>query len=185
MVEPEKAVIWRGPMVHGVIKQFLDQVDWGELDYLIIDLPPGTGDVPLTLSQTIPLTGAVIVCTPQAVALLDAIKALRMYQQLNVPILGIVENMSYFRAPDTGKEYDLFGRGGAKTAAERLGVPFLGEVPINISIRTSGDAGTPTEVFEKSDETTREAVMGFVRRLAGQVSIRAATQPAPLELKIT
>ena len=118
-------------------------------------------------------------------ALLDAIKALRMYQQLNVPILGIVENMSYFRAPDTGKEYDLFGRGGAKAAAERLGVPFLGEVPINIAIRTSGDAGTPAEVFEKSDDTTREAVIGFVRRLAGQVSIKAAAQPAPLELKIT
>lgn len=185
MVEPEKAVIWRGPMVHGVIKQFLDQVDWGDLDYLIIDLPPGTGDVPLTLSQTIPLTGAVIVCTPQAVALLDAIKALRMYQQLNVSILGIVENMSYFRAPDTGKEYDLFGRGGAKQAAERLGVPFLGEIPINIAIRTSGDAGTPAEVFEKSDAATREAVTNFVRRLAGQVSIKAATQPAPLELKIT
>ncbi len=185
MVEPEKAVIWRGPMVHGVIKQFLDQVDWGELDYLIIDLPPGTGDVPLTLSQTIPLSGAVVVCTPQAVALLDAIKALRMYQQLNVPILGVVENMSYFRAPDTGKEYDLFGRGGAKQAAERLGVPFLGEVPINISIRTSGDNGTPVDVFERADDVTRESVMGFVRRLAGQVSIKAAMQTTPLELKIT
>lgn len=185
MVEPEKAVIWRGPMIHGVIKQFLDQVDWGDLDYLIIDLPPGTGDVPLTLSQTIPMTGAVVVCTPQAVALLDAIKALRMYQQLNVPILGIVENMSYFRAPDTGKEYDLFGRGGARAAAERLGVPFLGEVPINISIRVSGDSGNPAEVFEKSDDATREAVIGFIRRLAGQVSIKAATQTAPLELKIT
>jgi ATP-binding protein involved in chromosome partitioning len=185
MVDPEKAVIWRGPMVHGVLKQFLDQVDWGELDYMIIDLPPGTGDVPLTLAQSIPMTGAVVVCMPQAVALLDSIKALRMYQQLNVPILGIVENMSYFRAPDTGKEYDLFGRGKAKAEAERLGVPFLGEIPVNISIRTSGDEGTPASVFEKTDDATRDAVMNYVRRLAGQVSIKAATQPAPLKLKIT
>ncbi len=185
MVEPDRAVIWRGPMVHGVIKQFLEQVDWGELDYLIIDLPPGTGDVPLTLSQSIPMTGAVVVCTPQEVALLDAIKALRMYQQLNVDILGIVENMSYFRAPDTGKEYDLFGRGGARKAAERVGVTFLGEIPINISIRTSGDAGTPADCFEKTDEATRDAILAFVRRLAGQVSVKNLGQGQPLELRIT
>lgn len=185
MVEPERAVIWRGPMVHGVIKQFLEQVDWGELDYLIIDLPPGTGDVPLTLSQSIPMTGAVVVCTPQDVALLDAIKALRMYQQLNVDILGIVENMSYFRAPDTGKEYDLFGRGGAKKAAERVGVPFLGEIPVNISIRVSGDSGNPVEAFEKTDDTTRQAIVSYVRKVAGQVSIKSLSAEAPLELKIT
>ena len=172
-------------MVHGVVQQFLSQVDWGELDYLIIDLPPGTGDVPLTLAQSIPMTGALIVCTPQDVALLDAVKALRMYQQLNVHILGIVENMSYFRAPDTGHEYDLFGRGGAKKAAERLDIPFIGEVPINIDIRVSGDKGTPVENFEKTDEATREAIMSFVRNLAAQVSIKNSQQQAPLELKIT
>ena len=185
MVEPERAVIWRGPMVHGVIKQFLEQVDWGELDYLIIDLPPGTGDVPLTLSQSIPMTGAVVVCTPQDVALLDAIKALRMYQQLNVDILGIVENMSYFRAPDTGKEYDLFGRGGARKAAERVGVPFLGEIPINVSVRVSGDSGRPDEAFEKSDDATRESIVSFVRKLAGQVSVKSLSAASPLELKIS
>lgn len=185
LVEPEKAVVWRGPMVHGVIQQFLRQVEWGELDYLIIDLPPGTGDVPLTLAQSLPMTGAVIVCTPQEVALLDAIKALRMYQQLNVDILGIVENMSYFRAPDTGKEYDLFGRGGAKKAAERVGVPFLGEVPINISIRRSGDEGTPASNFEMTDEATRGAITQFVRNIAGQVSVRNLSDERPLELKIT
>ncbi|MFQ5501626.1 MAG: Mrp/NBP35 family ATP-binding protein [Phycisphaerae bacterium] len=185
MIEPDRAVVWRGPMVHGVIKQFLEQVDWGELDYLIIDLPPGTGDVPLTLSQSIPMTGALIVCTPQAVALLDAVRAIRMYQQLNVDILGIVENMSYFRAPDTGKEYDLFGRGGAKKAAERLGVPCLGEVPINIDIRIFSDAGTPAANFEETDESTREAIQAFVRNLAGQVSLKNAQQSTPLELKIT
>ena len=185
MVEPDKAVIWRGPMVHGVIKQFLDQVAWGELDYLIIDLPPGTGDVPLTLAQSIPMTGAVIVCTPQEVALLDAIKALRMYQQLNVDILGIVENMSHFIAPDTGKEYDLFGRGGARRAAERVDVPFLGEIPINIGIRIGGDAGTPMSSLDDTDDATRDAIMGFVRTLAGRVSIKNAAPAAQVELKIT
>ena len=185
MVEPEQAVVWRGPMVHGAIKQFLSQVDWGELDYLIIDLPPGTGDVPLTLAQSVPMTGALIVCTPQEVALLDAVKALRMYQQLNVHILGIVENMSYFKAPDTGIEYDLFGRGGAKKAAERLDIPFLGEIPINIAIRIAGDEGTPVANFEKTNDTTRECIMSFVRNLAGQVSIKNASQSAPVELKIT
>ncbi len=185
LVDPDKAVIWRGPMVHGVVKQFLEQVDWGELDYLIIDLPPGTGDVPLTLSQSIPMTGSVVVCTPQEVALLDAVKALRMYEQLNVMPLGIVENMSYFVAPDTGHVYDLFGRGGARKAADRLGVPFLGELPINIGIRVSGDAGTPADLFERTDAGTREAIMTFVRNLAGQVSIRQSRAAPPLELKIT
>src|SRR5262249_27741790 len=135
-------------MVHGVIRQFLTDVDWGDLDYLIVDLPPGTGDAPLTLAQSLPLNGAVIVCTPQEVALLDAIKALRMFQKLNVQILGVVENMSYFIAPDTGNEYDLFGRGGAEKAARRVNVPFLGAIPINLSIRISGDSGRPGDLFK-------------------------------------
>ncbi len=186
LIEPEQEVIWRGPMIHGVIRQFIGQVDWGDLDYLIIDLPPGTGDVPLTLAQSIPaMTGAVIVCTPQDVALLDAMKALRMFQRLNVDILGIVENMSYFVAPDTGKMYDLFGRGGARKAAQRMEVPFLGELPINIAIRVAGDAGTPTDVFEKTDEATLASIMTFVRNLAGRVSTKNALQTAPVELKIT
>lgn len=185
MIEPERAVIWRGPMVHGVVKQFLEQVAWGELDYLIVDLPPGTGDVPLTLSQSIPLTGAVVVCTPQEVALLDAIRALRMYQQLNVDILGIVENMSYFVAPDTGREYDLFGRGGAEKAAARIKVPFLGAIPINMSICQSGDGGNPMSCFEKCDAATIKACESFVAATAGQISIRNVLRPAPLELKIT
>ncbi|HWL94586.1 MAG TPA: Mrp/NBP35 family ATP-binding protein [Phycisphaerae bacterium] len=184
-VEPERAVVWRGPMASGALQQFIRQVDWGELDYLIIDLPPGTGDIPLTLAQTIPLTGAVIVCTPQEVALLDAVKALRMYQQLNIDILGIVENMSYFRAPDTGQEYDLFGRGGAKKAAERVGVPFLGEIPINIAIRIAGDQGNPAANFEKTDEATRAAILSYVRTLAGQVSVHNMSADRPVELKIT
>lgn len=185
MVAPEEAVVWRGPMVHGVIKQFLGQTDWGELDYLIVDLPPGTGDVPLTLSQSIPMTGAVVVCTPQAVARLDAIKALKMYQKLNVEILGMVENMSYFIAPDTGKEYDLFGRGGVAQEAGRLGVPFLGSIPINVAIRISSDAGTPADLFEKTDAATQRAIDAFVRGLAGQVSIKNLTKSAMPELRIT
>jgi len=185
MIDPDKPVIWRGPMVHNILKQFLEQVVWGELDYLVIDLPPGTGDVPLTLSQTIPMTGAVIVCTPQEVALLDAVRALRMYQQLGVAPLGILENMSYFIAPDTGKEYDLFGRGGAKEAAGREGVPFLGEIPINIGIRIAGDEGTPRANFEKTDKTMRDAITAFVRNLAGQISVRNASKTAPEKLIVT
>lgn len=184
MIEPERAVVWRGPMIHGTIKQFLDQVDWGDLDYLIVDLPPGTGDVPLTLSQSIPMTGAVVVCTPQDVALLDAVRAARMYQQLNVDILGVVENMSYFIAPDTGKEYDLFGKGGAEKAANRLKVPFLGAIPINVAVRLSGDRGRPAAVFEEDPQGVGAAVQKVVENLAGQVSIRAALKPAPLQLNI-
>ncbi len=173
-IEPDRPVIWRGPMVHGTVKQFLGQVEWGELDYLIVDLPPGTGDVPLTLAQSIPMTGAVVVCTPQAVALADAMRAARMYQQLNVDILGIVENMSYFVAPDTGREYDLFGKGGAKTAAAELGVPFLGALPINIGIRISGDAGTPEAIFRRDATGVGEEVMAVVRALVEQVAARRA-----------
>ncbi len=184
IIEPEQAVVWRGPMIHSTLKQFLDQVDWGELDYLIVDLPPGTGDVPLTLSQSIPMTGAVIVCTPQDVALLDAVRAARMYQQLNVDILGIVENMSYFIAPDTGREYDLFGKGGAEKAAARLKVPFLGSIPINVAIRMSGDRGNPASVFEEDPQGVGAAVQKVVENLAGQISIRSALKPAPLQLNI-
>ncbi len=141
LVDPEEAVIWRGPMLHGVITQFLRDTDWGDLDYLIIDMPPGTGDISLTLSQLLPLTGAVVVCTPQDVALLDAVKAVAMFRKVNIPLLGMVENMSYFLCPDNGKRYDIFGSGGARRKAEQLEVPFLGEVPIQIAIRERGDAG--------------------------------------------
>lgn len=136
-VPAEKAVVWRGPMLHRAITQFLKDTDWGDLDYLIIDMPPGTGDVSLTLSQSVGLAGAVVVCTPQQVALLDAVKAISMFQQVNIPILGIVENM-------TG---DIFGRGGAKLKAEEMGVPFLGEIPIEADIRVKGDAGEIANLF--------------------------------------
>ena len=157
---------------------------WGVGNFVVIYMA-ALGDVPLSLAQMLPLTGAVVVCTPQEVALLDAIKALRMYQQLNVDILGIVENMSYFVAPDTGKEYDIFGRGGAAKAAERLDVPLLGEIPINIAIRSGGDAGTPSDIFEKVDDTTRSAAEQFVRTLAEKVNRKNSGDAAGLKLRIT
>ncbi len=141
LIDPDQAVVWRGPMLHGAIQQFLRDTAWGELDYLVIDMPPGTGDIALTLSQLLPLSGAVVVCTPQDVALLDAVKAVAMFRKVNIPILGMVENMSYFVCPDTGKRYDIFGHGGARRRAEDLQIPFLGEVPINIQIRINGDEG--------------------------------------------
>lgn len=184
IIPRDQAVIWRGPMIHGTVKQFLEQVDWGELDYLIVDLPPGTGDVPLTLSQTIPMTGAVVVCTPQAVALLDAVRAALMYRKLNVDVLGVVENMSYFIAPDTGREYDLFGRGGAEKAAGELKCPFLGSIPINVTVRVAGDAGTPADVFAQGNQGLADAVMAMVDSLHGQVEMRRRTRAAGPKLTI-
>jgi ATP-binding protein involved in chromosome partitioning len=148
MVPPGEAVVWRGPMLHQAISQFLRDTAWGNLDYLIIDMPPGTGDIAITLSQLLPLTGAVVVCTPQDVALLDAVKAISMFRKVNIPILGMVENMSGFVCPDCNKRYDIFGRGGAQKKAGELNVPFLGEVPITIKIRENGDAGTTGENFD-------------------------------------
>ena len=147
LVPPGEAVVWRGPMLHGAITQFLRDTAWGELDYLIIDMPPGTGDIALTLSQLLPLTGAVVVCTPQDVALLDAVKAIAMFRKVNIPVLGMIENMSYFLCPGCGNRYEIFGSGGAKTRAAELEIPFLGEVPINIQIRVNGDAGHLADNF--------------------------------------
>jgi len=178
LIPPAQAVIWRGPMVHNAIRQFLEQVEWGELDYLIVDLPPGTGDVPLTLAQSIPLTGAAVVCTPQAVALADAVRAARMYETLGVLVLGMIENMSYFVAPDTGREYDLFGKGGAEMAAKERGVPFLGSIPINVAIRMTGDDGTPDSLFAENPQGVGEAVTRVVEALAARVSLRSALRPA-------
>lgn len=141
MIPPDQAVIWRGPMLHSAVTTFVRDTNWGDLDYLIIDMPPGTGDIALSLSQMLPLTGAVIVCTPQEVALIDAIKAVGMFRKVKIPVLGLVENMSSFLCPDNGKEYDIFGKGGAKEYAQQDGIEFLGEIPINIDLRKRGDAG--------------------------------------------
>ncbi len=185
MVDKEKALIWRGPMAHGAIKQFLEQVDWeggGELDYLIVDLPPGTGDVALTLAQTVALTGAVIVATPQEVALADARRAVRMFQQLGVEILGVVENMSYFIC-DHGSEYDIFGRGGAQVMAQQMGLPFLGSVPIETKLRVNSDEGRPFGNFDAGCASS-EALRGIVDLLDKQVAVRLATRPAARALNL-
>jgi len=147
LVDSDKPLIWRGPMAHGAFHQLIERTQWGELDYLIIDLPPGTGDVPLTLAQSVQLTGAVIVCTPQKVAQDDAVRAAKMFESLGVERLGVVENMSYFIGDD-GKEYDIFGKGGAQKMAQNLGLPFLGSIPINTALRQNMDDGNPTKNFE-------------------------------------
>ncbi|HVY21584.1 MAG TPA: Mrp/NBP35 family ATP-binding protein [Bauldia sp.] len=148
LVDEETPMIWRGPMVQSALTQMLREVAWGDLDVLVVDMPPGTGDAQLTMAQQVPLAGVVIVSTPQDLALIDARKGLAMFRRVDVPILGIVENMSTFIAPDTGKRYDIFGHGGAKAEAARLDVPFLGEVPLVMAIRETSDAGTPIVVAE-------------------------------------
>ncbi len=147
----DKPLVWRGPMLHGVIQQFLRQVEWGELDYLVIDLPPGTGDVQLTLMQTAPISGAVIVTTPSDLSLEDARKAVNMFRQVNVPLLGLVENMSYLVVPGTDQRIDVFGTGGGKRTAVAMNVPFLGEVPLDPEIRKGGDSGRPVGIYGDGD----------------------------------
>ena len=179
LVDPDKALIWRGPMAHGAFKQLALQTDWGPLDYLLVDLPPGTGDVPLTLAQLLPLTGAVMVCTPQRVAQDDARRAARMFQQLEVEILGVIENMSSFTAED-GTVHDLFGEGGAEIMAQTMGLPFLGRLPIHPSIRINLDEGTPDQCFA-TDESLTRSLDGLASGLASRVSLldhaRGGTQP--------
>jgi ATP-binding protein involved in chromosome partitioning len=171
LVDPMQAVIWRGPMASGAVKQFMSDVDWGELDYLVFDLPPGTGDIQLTLVQTIPLTGAVIVTTPQDISLADARKGFKMFEKVNVPILGIVENMSYYICTHCGHREDIFDNGGGRRAAEELGVPFLGEIPIYTSIRVSGDKGRPI-VVDEQNAVQGQAIFQIARNMAAQISIR-------------
>lgn len=206
LVEPERAMIMRGPMLHGIIQQFLRQVEWGQLDYLVIDLPPGTGDVPLTLAQSLPLTGAVVVCTPQEVALLDAVRAIAMFRQLKVPMLGMIENMSFFDIAaylrhrggsrvdailDRGGLFDspgderayLFGQGGAKRKAEVMGVPFLGEVPLNILLRERGDEGRIADALA-AGSPSRPYLLNVVEKLAAQISIQNLRSPKMPKLEI-
>jgi ATP-binding protein involved in chromosome partitioning len=140
--------VWRGPMLHSAMQQFLRNVDWGELDYLIIDLPPGTGDVALSLAQTTPITGAIVVTTPSGVSLEDARKAVNMFHQVRIPMLGLIENMSYLIAPGSGERIDVFGQGGGKSTAERMNVPFLGELALDPEIRIGGDSGRPVTARE-------------------------------------
>jgi ATP-binding protein involved in chromosome partitioning len=175
LVPPGEAVVWRGPMLHGAISQFLRDTAWGDLDYLIIDMPPGTGDIALTLSQMLPLTGAVVVCTPQEVALLDAVKAIAMFRKVNIPILGMVENMSGFLCPDNNKRYDIFGSGGARRKAEELDVPFLGDVPITMAVRENGDEGKTLENF--NDPLAAPYLEKIVYKLVKNLADSATTKP--------
>ncbi len=206
LIEPERAMIMRGPMLHGIMQQFLHQVEWGQLDYLVIDLPPGTGDVPLTLAQSLPLTGAVVVCTPQEVALLDAVRAVTMFRQLKVPLLGMIENMSFFdinaylrsrgghklqalldsgglfEAPGEERAY-LFGQGGARRRAEEMGVPFLGEVPLNITLRERGDEGRIRDALDENSPS-RPYLLAVVEQLAAQISVQNLKAPKLPKLEI-
>ncbi len=175
LIDRDQPVIWRGPMLNGIIRQFLYQVEWGELDYLIVDMPPGTGDAQLTLTQAVPMAGAVIVTTPQTVALLDSRKGLRMFQQMNVPVLGIVENMSFFIPPDLpDRQYDIFGSGGGSKTAGELGVPLLGCIPLEISARIGGDTGVPIVVSEP-ESASAKALRNVALAIAGKVSVMALT----------
>ena len=185
LIGPDQAVIWRGPMAQKYVKEFLDRTEWGELDYLFVDLPPGTGDIPLTLAQSIPLTGAVVVCTPQDVALQDAIRALRMYQKLGVPPLGIVENMSYYICPHCGHRDEIFSHGGAEQAAKSLGVPFLGAIPLNIGIRAHGDAGQPLANFSQTEPYILEALNDFLKRTRAAIAAQAGKRMPLPQVKIT
>ena len=173
LVAEETAMVWRGPMVMSAIRQMLWDVVWGELDVLVVDMPPGTGDAQLTLAQQVPLRGAVIVSTPQDLALIDARRGIAMFAKVDVPTLGIIENMSYFECPECGTRSDIFGHGGARHEAERLKVPFLGEIPLHMSIRTSSDAGTP--VVDSDPKGTHEAIY---RAIGAQIKQQLERVPA-------
>ncbi|MCU1266164.1 MAG: hypothetical protein JWM21_2482 [Acidobacteria bacterium] len=168
----DKPMIVRGPILHGLVKQFLSDVKWGELDYLIVDMPPGTGDVQLSLAQLVPVQGAVLVTTPQDVAVADVRRALRMFETVAIPVLGVVENMSYFIAPDTGNRYDIFGEGGGQKLAQAYGVPFLGAIPLGIEVREGGDKGVPV-VVSQPDSPQARAFRHVAEEVARQVSIEA------------
>ncbi len=173
LVKPGQPLIWRGPMLNSAIRQFLGDVEWGELDYLIIDLPPGTGDAPLSLAQALPLSGVVIVTLPQQVSLEDASRGLEMFRQLDVPILGVIENMSYLTLPD-GSKMDVFGQGGGEKMAQHYGVPFLGAIPMNPSVRVGGDNGKPIIIAEPQSDAA-QALKAAAEAVAARMSVLALT----------
>ena len=183
-MKPEEAVVWRGPMLHKTVQQFLGGVFWGDLDYLIVDLPPGTGDVQLSLCQSIPVTGAVIVSTPQDVALNVAQKAITMFKKLNAPILGVIENMSEYVCPHCGKADKIFGTGGAREIAQRLELPFLGAIPLSTAIRVASDDGRPL-VLTQPDSLAAKAFVEAAEKLAAQVSIRGMQNELTPQVKVT
>jgi ATP-binding protein involved in chromosome partitioning len=173
LVPPDQAVIWRGPMLHSAIQQFLRDVEWGELDYLVVDLPPGTGDVSLSMAQSVPLAGAILVTTPQSVSISDVRKAVAMFRQLRVPVLGVIENMSHFICGHCGERTDIFGHGGGRAMAEDLRIPFLGAIPIDTTVRLGGDEGRPI-VIGAPESPAALAFRDVARQAAAQISIQAA-----------
>jgi len=181
LTQDDAPVIWRGPMLHGAIQQFFRDVRWQEIDYLFVDMPPGTGDVALSLSQTVPVAGAVLVTTPQSVALADTRRAVAMYRKLNIPTLGLIENMSHFSCPHCGRETDLFGKGGGERLAGELSVPFLGQIPLHEPVRRGGDAGVPI-VVGSPEAAPAVALVAAAERVAQQVSIASyARRSIPLQ----
>ena len=172
----DKPLIWRGPMLHSIIRQFLGSVEWGQLDYLVVDLPPGTGDVALSLIQTVPLTGAIVVSTPSDVSLQDARKAIEMFRQMKVDLVGLVENMSYFVCPHCNHETDIFSRGGVEKTAAQFGVPFLGGVPLDPDVRRAGDAGKPT-VLEGEESSHAKSLFDFARKVISRADELRANAP--------
>lgn len=170
LVDPEQAMVWRGPMLHSAITQLLRDVNWGELDYLVLDLPPGTGDVPLSLSQLVKAAGIVLVSTPQDVALADVVKAKTMFDRVSIPVLGLVENMSSFACPHCANTTAIFSEGGGRKAAEAMGIPLLGEIPLDLAIRVGGDKGVPVTA-EHPDSVQAQAFREMARRVAGRVSV--------------
>jgi ATP-binding protein involved in chromosome partitioning len=172
LVPKDQPIIWRGPMLHGAVQQFMRDVLWGELDYLVVDLPPGTGDISLSLSQSVPVAGAVVVTTPQGVSVADVRKAVGMFRQLNIPILGVVENMSYFICGHCNERTDIFGTGGGRNMAEEMKIPFLGEVPIDTLVRSGGDEGKPI-VSAAPDAPAAKAFAAIAGKVAAQISIQS------------
>jgi ATP-binding protein involved in chromosome partitioning len=177
LTQDDAPVIWRGPMLHGAIQQFFRDVKWTDVDYLIVDMPPGTGDVALSLSQTVPVAGAVVVTTPQTVSVADTRRAVKMYQKLNIPVIGLIENMSHFVCGGCGKEADIFGKGGGEALASELGIPFLGRIPLAEPVRTGGDAGKPV-VVSLPDSPAAQALSSAAERVAQQVSIASYARKA-------
>ncbi len=179
----DKPIIWRGPMLHQIMKQFLGQVEWGHLDYMIVDLPPGTGDIALSLVQSVPLTGAVVVSTPSDVSLQDARKAVEMFRQMKVDLVGIVENMSFFTCPHCHHEIDIFSRGGAENMSKHFGVPFLGSIELDPEVRKSGDGGKPV-VLEGENSPHAKSIYGFARKVAARVGeIKASESSGVIQIQ--
>jgi ATP-binding protein involved in chromosome partitioning len=182
LVEEGTPIIWRGPMIHSALRQFLSDVDWGDLDYMVVDLPPGTGDASLSLVQSLTLTGVIIVTTPQDVALADVVKGIAMFKHLEVSVLGVVENMSYFVCGHCGERTDIFSHGGGEAVAERMNVPFLGEVPIDPVVRAGGDSGQPVVIAEPKSPAA-VAINEIAAKVAAAISVQNVSNPLPVEFK--